>query len=445
MATAMDVGPGGETGRLPDQRKQTPASESTESPPEAPKYVPPNGGIRAWLCVLGGFCCQFCSFGFLNACGIFQLYYETDILSNHTSSAISWIVTIQIFLMFSLGPIVGVLVDILGPRKLIFPASILALFGIFMLSLCNKYWQIMLAQGIVYGIGAAATFLPPLIVVGQWFSTKRGLATGLVASGSSLGGIIFPIVVSRLIAQVGFASALRWTGLLMACVLVIGNLCISGPIPPKGKSDRKLAGAKAFKSLAWILYSSGCFLMMWGLFAPINYLPLMALKAGASKMLSTYTISIANAASFFGRIIPGAISDRVGQLNVMISVAFLSGISILAFWLPVYFHPTNAAIIAFGVVYGMASGGFVSLMSPCVVTLCDGKSEELGPKLGAFMFVIAIASLTGLPISGAIKDASHNKSDFQGLICFSGVVMIVGGFLVSMARIRKGGMKMVKI
>ena len=75
----------------------------------------------------------------------------------------------------------------------------------------------------------------------------------------------------------------------------------------------------------------------------------------------------------------------------MIMVATMSGISILAIWLPIFYNPSNAGIIAFGVVYGVASGGFVSLMSPCVVSLCDGRLEELGPKLGAFMLVIAIA------------------------------------------------------
>lgn len=34
---------------------------------KAEVFVPPNGGLKAWLCVLGGFCCQFCSFGFVNA------------------------------------------------------------------------------------------------------------------------------------------------------------------------------------------------------------------------------------------------------------------------------------------------------------------------------------------------------------------------------------------
>jgi hypothetical protein len=75
----------------------------------------------------------------------------------------------------------------------------------------------------------------------------------------------------------------------------------------------------------------------------------------------------------------------------MVFIAFLSGFSILAYWFPVAFFPSAGAIIGFGVLYGLASGGFVSLMTSCVVVLCDGKVEQLDPKLGSFMFIIAIA------------------------------------------------------
>lgn len=81
----------------------------------------------------------------------------------------------------------------------------------------------------------------------------------------------------------------------------------------------------------------------------------------------------------------------MGQLNLMFFVGTLSGTSILFFWLPLSFFPSNAGIIVFSAFYGVVSGGFVSLMTPCVVTLCDGKVEELGAKLGAFMVVIALA------------------------------------------------------
>lgn len=123
----------------------------------------------------------------IGRCGIFQLYYETDLLPNHSSSSLTWIVTIQIFLMFFFGPVIGVLVDVVGARRIVAAAAFLALLGVCMLSLCTQYWQIMLSQGICFGIGAAGLFLPAMVATGQWFTTRRGLAMGIVASGSSLG------------------------------------------------------------------------------------------------------------------------------------------------------------------------------------------------------------------------------------------------------------------
>ena len=60
-----------------------------------------------------------------------------------------------------------------------------------MLSLSTKYWQVLLSQGVVYGIGAAGLFLPGMVTSGQWFARRRGLALGIVASGSSVGMYMF--------------------------------------------------------------------------------------------------------------------------------------------------------------------------------------------------------------------------------------------------------------
>ena len=121
------------------------------------------------------------------SCGIFQLYYETDIITEKSTSDIAWITTVQIFLMFFLGSFVGALTDRVGPRPVIIPAAVAAILGVCMLSLCTEYYQIILAQGLCFGIGGAALFLPPMVATGQWFSTKKGLAAGIVVSGSSMG------------------------------------------------------------------------------------------------------------------------------------------------------------------------------------------------------------------------------------------------------------------
>ncbi|KAG7413009.1 MFS transporter asaE [Fusarium oxysporum f. sp. rapae] len=110
--------------------------------------IPPDGGPRAWACVAGSFSLQFCSVGYVNACGMFQLYYSEVMFKDQSSSALAWITTLQIFMLFMFGPAVGKMIDIYGCRKTLLPFSIMTVFSVCMLSLCTKYWQVMLAQGI---------------------------------------------------------------------------------------------------------------------------------------------------------------------------------------------------------------------------------------------------------------------------------------------------------
>ncbi|KAH8593313.1 major facilitator superfamily domain-containing protein [Bisporella sp. PMI_857] len=402
-------------------------------------FEPPDGGLWAWLCVFGCFLLQFSSFGYVNACGIFYFYYQSELLADHTSAQLAWITTFQVFLLFFLGPPVGIMIDAFGPRKILIPFSILCVFSVFMLSLCKEYYQVMLAQGIAFGIGTAGVSLPAMVVVSQWFSSKRGLAVGIVSSGSSLGGIIYPIMVTRLIRDHGFPAAVRWTGLLLGILLLIANICVSSPFPPKGVQKKENAGLKAFKSLPWGFFVLGSFFTIWGIFAPLNYLPEMAALNGMSLDLTEYTVSVANAGSVFGRIIPGYLSDRFGQFNMMFIVSVLSGVFCIAIWLPLEVYPSEAGIFIFAAIYGFVSGGFVSLAPPCVVSLADGRVEELGVKMGGFCLAIALGALIGLPILGAIKDSTGDS--FRGLIIFAGAVMVLGGSLVGVARVLKFGWK----
>lgn len=142
-----------------------------------------------------------------------------------------------------------------------------------------------------------------------------------------------------------------------------------------------------------------------------------------------------------GRVVPGILSDRLGRFNILFVVALISGILMLAFWLPLNASPTVGGTIAFGLLYGFASGGFISLMLPCVVVLADNRVEDLGAKMGMACLCVALAGLTGLPIAGAIRDRSADGS-FTGLICFSGAVVVTGGLFVLATRFAVSGRKL---
>lgn len=85
--------------------------EKPAGPPPAGPPPPPNGGTRAWLQVLGAFFLNFNTWGLLNAFGVFQAEYSTGLLSSSSQSAISWIGSIQAFLMLVVGVLCGRALD----------------------------------------------------------------------------------------------------------------------------------------------------------------------------------------------------------------------------------------------------------------------------------------------------------------------------------------------
>ncbi|KAJ5387136.1 hypothetical protein N7509_009677 [Penicillium cosmopolitanum] len=446
------------------------------APVSKTELEPPNGGWKAWRTVFGSFLLQTSSYGYVTACGVFTLYYKQVMLPEYSASQLGWIATIAVFLIFGVGIPIGALVDRYGTRPVVAPFVALGIVSLGLLSLCKTYWQIVLCQGVAFGLACSGTTLPAVICVTQWFSTKRGLAVGLASSGSSFGGLIFPIMVSRLINSHGFKTAIHWSTLVVGVCMIVGLICCEGPYPPKRLAAMKEKESSATPSLEspkidekpdesglgvstsieasttpkpadkvlgmrhnlvpWIAFCVGVFCCTFSLLVPFDYLPIIAAEQGMKQDLAQYTLAMINAGSMIGRIIPGFVSDHLGQFNVMALVTTLSAIALLVVWLPVYYSPTDGGIIFFSLFYGFVSGGYTSLLSPCVVALVDGQVANLGLKFGIACLCLAFGALVGIPVSGAVADDTGN---WGGLIGLSGAMMALGAVSFIVSRVQMGG------
>ena len=119
--------------------------------------------------------------------GVFQNYYEQVGLRTESSSNISWIGSIQACLLIGVGAFTGPLFDQGYLRSLLFSGTFALVFGMMMTSLCSHYWQFVIAQGLVVGLGCGLHFVPAIAVLPTYFSSKRALTLGIGTSGSSLG------------------------------------------------------------------------------------------------------------------------------------------------------------------------------------------------------------------------------------------------------------------
>ncbi|KOS36679.1 hypothetical protein ACN38_g12568 [Penicillium nordicum] len=400
---------------------------------------PPDGGAQAWLVVLGAFCGLFVSFGWINCIGVFQEYYQSHQLSEFSTSTVTWITSLETFMMFFCGPIFGTMFDSYGPRWILLLGTILHVFGLMMASLSTDYYQFILAQGICSPIGASAIFNASVNSVSTWFAKRRGFALGVTASGSSLGGVIFPIMVTQLIPKVGFPWAMRICAFVILFMLGIANLTLKSRLPHRPKQFDILSFVRPLAELKFALTLAAAFCFFWGMFLPFTFVITQAERYGMSANLAGYLVPILNASSIFGRTLPGYLADKIGRYNMMVITTFFSSVLVLALWLP---SRGNVPAILFSALYGFGSGAFVSLAPALIAQISDLR--QVGVRNGTFFAVISFAALTGTPIGGAlVPDVLHG--DYTRLQIFCGVVMIVGSVLFVFARGAIGGFKLNKV
>lgn len=200
----------------------------------------------------------------LNRIGVFQTYYEQHSLSSYSSSDISWIFAVQLCLMWAMRPLYGRLLDTFGPGPVLYPCSILCVFGLCMTSLADEYYQILLSQGIAFGLGAGGVFTSAMVCVGQWFIQRRGLALGITACGSSLGGVIFPFFLNRIVGEKGFYGAVRYTALFIGILLAGSCFMVRSRLPRKAWDGKaQWFDFTLFKEKQFALYSLGAFFFMY--------------------------------------------------------------------------------------------------------------------------------------------------------------------------------------
>lgn len=224
---------------------------------------PPDGGAQAWTSVVAGWLVIFATWGYINSFGAFQSYYTDTALPFQSPSAISWIGSIQAFLTTAIGAFTGRLLDAGYFRPTFAVGAVLQLAGTFAMSASDKpqYWQLMLTQAVLTGLGGGILFTPSLALVATWWGKRRGMAIGLATTGNSTGGILYPLIVRQLIPKVGFAWTARVLGFVNLACLAVALALLRTRLPPRRAGA--ILDLPAFKEKVYSAYVFGLFFFVW--------------------------------------------------------------------------------------------------------------------------------------------------------------------------------------
>lgn len=385
----------------------------------------PDGGLTAWLQVLGSFFLFFNNWGLINAFGVYQTYYMTTLLKTESPAAIAWIGSVQSFLLDFCGPLMGPIYDAGYFKLLIFVGTFLVVFGHMMLSLCTTYWQVFLSQALCVGLGAGCLFVPGVAILSQYFQKNLATAVGFAASGSSLGGVIYPIVLYHLIPRLGFGWATRVVAFIALAGLIVSNVVMKVRVLPAAK--RRIVDLPSLRELPYMLFVVAGLVAFTALYPVFFYVQSFAQDDHImGPDLSFYSLAIINSASVFGRIIPNLLADRVGPLNMIVPATVFAGVVALC----LLAVRTLAPLVVVCALFGFFTGSLVSLPPTIFVALSQHKRHLIGTRMGMGFFFYSLGLLLGTPASGWILAASG----FNGIWIFVGVLMLAASVIMFAAR-----------
>ncbi|KAK1833855.1 major facilitator superfamily domain-containing protein [Podospora conica] len=302
--------------------------------------------------------------------------------------------------------------------------------GMFMTSLCTEYYQFLLAQGFCVGLGMGLVFLPSAAILSQYFLRHRALVLGLASAGSPVAGIVFPVIFSNLEPRIGFGWTTRIMAFIILALSIIPIVFMHTRLPPTAQGrKRAMFDATAFRDVPYVTFAAAGFFSFLTLYVPFFYLVLWAHSHHVSSPeWAPYLVTFLNAGSFFGRIIPNALADRYGALNVM-CVCMIASSAIGYAWFAV---SNLGGAVVFALLYGAFSGGVVSL-TPTVLVGLSPEPSRVGARMGMGFLVTGVSLLIGTPIAGAIV-RGYTEPRWQGVKAYSATGLLVSTFLYMLSR-----------
>ncbi|KAF1976816.1 MFS general substrate transporter [Bimuria novae-zelandiae CBS 107.79] len=412
---------------------------------EAEALPPVDGGRHAWLFLAVCFLLEAVVWGFPYAFGVFQEHYASAGHFSDDSKGIAAIGTTATGIVYFASPLV---IGFTGtfPHLVRHFSAIglsLMLLGIVSASYATSVWQLILTQGVLYGIGGSLLYLPAIVYLDEWFVRRKGLAFGIMWAGTGTGGMLIPLLMTWFLEDYGFRTALRVWAIISAILLFPTLFLLKGRLPVQrpgaGVNLRRRIDLSFCKTGMFIVLQTGNIIQGLGYFIPSIYLPSYAKAIGLSNEASSLTISLVNAAAVVGNIGIGALVDRV-EIHMAIMISSIGAtVACLLVW---GLSTSLAPLYIFAIMYGGFAGGYSATWPGITLAIRERCRDENGVSrvdTGMVVALFAAGKGIGAVVSGPLSEVLLEADELRGkaggafgtgygsLVAWSGVTMFFGG------------------
>jgi MFS family permease len=341
-----------------------------------------------------------------------------------------------LFVHAVLSPIVGILIDRFGPRRL-FPIGALILgLSLLLDGRINSLWQLYLFLGLCTAVGVNFLSFPPhMATMARWFVRYRGLANGIAMAGIGLGGFLLAPFAQYLIDHIGWRGGLTVKGMLVICLLVPLAALIHRRGPeevgqrPDGDPGPGHNGAMNFEAdtaqdtnssnsmpLAWTVKRAIGSMNFWRIaivYATYGFFINTLSVHQAAKMVDAgyspqFTATIVGAAGLFGSVggvAVGHLSDRWGR-----QAGYIFGSALVIIGLIMLYLTNNAdtpwMLYVYMICFGLGYGALPTLQGSFPADVFPGPF--LGRILGLLAFGFGCGGALGPYLAGWLFDRTQS-------------------------------------
>lgn len=258
----------------------------------------------------------------------------------------------------------GQLSERIGMGRVALIGAVSISLGVYLTAQVQEAWQLWLSFGVFVGLlGNACMFAPLVANVSRWFDKSRGIALGIATCGQSLGGTIWPPVITALNGAVGWRAAFQIYAVICLAVMSLMSLVLRRRPPVAMVASKPAAAAGAERVLGLkpgqvtALLSLAIVCCCVPMSIPLVHLPAYGSDLGFGPQAAATLLSVALFASLISRILGGALADRIGGLRTL-----LIGSSIQCAMLAVIAVERDLWTL-YGVcfLYGLGYGGIIAM------------------------------------------------------------------------------------
>ena len=300
----------------------------------------------------------------------------------------------------------GWLADRYGARTVMLGCGVLMGAGFILSSRVSQLWQFFLTYGVIEAIGLSGTFGIGTAIVSRWFNEKRGLALGIVASGSGVGTLFLVPGSERLVAAVQWSQAFVIVGIAAGIIMVTAAsllkeppavLAGSGPEAPR-REPEGMTVREALRDRRMPLIALAFLSFFFGIQIVMVHLVAHATDAGIDPLVAATFISVIGASSIVARLGVGLGAEKAGLYN---SLLFTRTVLLVAFVL-LFFSRSAWSFYVFAVIFSIPYGGEITQI-PLVIGRFFG-TKAMATLMGFFLLSVTLGGALGPWAAGAIFD-----------------------------------------